>query len=83
MRCSSHRSARPRSPRLARILTRCGWSDEPLEAQRVWDYLWRGDDDVMLAGDAEREVARWYRDRVRRTLALRGATRFQIGRAHV
>ena len=66
----------PRSPVFARLVTRFGWVDEPLEAQRVWDHLWRGDDDVMRAEDALPEVARWYRDRVRRTLELRGATRF-------
>jgi hypothetical protein len=66
----------PRWPRLAHLLTRAGWSDAPLEAQRVWDHLWSGADDAMGAADATPAVAAWYRGLVRRVLALRGAARF-------
>jgi hypothetical protein len=65
----------PSFPRLGYGLMRVGGRDHPREAQRFWDYHWRGDDDVMTAEDATPEISQWYRSRVARMLALRGAPR--------
>ena len=66
----------PRTPGLAHWRTRLSGRDEPREAQWLWDYHWSSEDDVMDARDVTPEVTLWYRNRVARILALRGASRF-------
>jgi len=66
----------PNLPHLARLVTRLGGEDLPLEAQGIWDRFRTRDDDRMAADDAAPHVLRWYRRRIERTLALRGARRF-------
>ncbi len=65
----------PRWPRFARLLTALGSEDAPLEAQRFWDHFWDRTDDVMGPDKASPAVVEWYRRRVARILALRGARR--------
>ncbi|MBM4035606.1 MAG: sulfotransferase [Planctomycetes bacterium] len=66
----------PRSPRIARLLTRLGIGDKPREAQVVWDRFWRTDDDCMGAEDATPEAIAWHRRLTATVLRLRGAPRF-------
>lgn len=63
-------------PALAHLLVRLGRKASPHEAQQLWDLRWRGDDDRMDAADARADDVAWYRERVRRTLELRGRSRF-------
>lgn len=65
-----------RWPRIAHLLVQLGMKTKPHEAQQLWDLEWTGDDDRMGAADARPAVVAWYRERVRRTVELRGRTRF-------
>jgi hypothetical protein len=64
------------SPAFAHFLYRLGRKTKPHECQGLWDLWWPGVDDAMGPADATPEVCRWYRERVRRTLELRGRPRF-------
>jgi len=66
----------PRWPTVAYWMNRLGRGRMPHEAQRLWDLRWPGVDDRMNASDADDDVVAWYRARVRRSLELRGRTRF-------
>ena len=66
----------PQFPAVARLATRLGFRDDPMEAQRIWDRFWDGTDDVMDASHATPEACEWYRESVARVLELRGARRF-------
>ena len=64
------------APALAHAAARIGLGNYPHEAQRIWDRFRSRDDDAMEAADADPRKAAWHRERVRRTLELRGRPRF-------
>lgn len=66
----------PRWPTTAHLLVKAGIKTRPHEAQKLWDLEWNKDDDRMDAEDARPDVIAWYTARVRRTVDLRGRTRF-------
>jgi hypothetical protein len=63
-------------PEVAHLLNLVGLKRKPHEAQKLWDLRRPRDDDVMDAADATPDVVAWYRQRVLRTMELRGRPRF-------
>jgi hypothetical protein len=66
----------PGLPGLAALFSKVLGGGGPKECQHFWDHHWDGADDFMGPEQAGPAVALWYRRRVAKVLALRGASRF-------
>ena len=67
----------PSMPRFARLLDSLLGTDlKPVEAQRFWDYMWVGPDDVMDSDDLTHEQRRFYQSVLADITRLRGKSRF-------
>jgi hypothetical protein len=67
----------PASPRIARALSTVLRTDpKPVEAQKFWDYLWPGPDDMMDAADLTNEQKKFHISVITRVLTQCSRSRF-------